>query len=65
MTYPNTDDRPSLPDNDLLMCRDSFSLQEGQVILQYPAKLSAKSYRYFVRSLQIVLDKVKDSIDTP
>lgn len=65
MTYPNTDDKPSASYKDLLMYRDSFSLPEGQVVLQYPAKMSVASYQYFVRSLQIVLDKAKDSIDNP
>ena len=47
---------------ELLIFRDNLSLPEGVVTLEYPAKMSASSYQYFARWVQIVLDKTKNSM---
>ncbi len=43
--------------------QDVFSLDEGQVILQWPAKLSADSYEDFESWIQLQLKKIKRSIN--
>lgn len=47
---------------ELLFFRDNLSLPEGIITLEYPVKMSAESYQYFARWVQIVLDKTKNSI---
>ena len=42
--------------------QDVFSLDEGQVILQWPAQLSAESYEDFESWIQLQLRKIKRSI---
>lgn len=42
--------------------QDIFSLNEGQVILQWPAQLSAESYEDFESWIQLQLRKIKRSI---
>ncbi len=44
------------------LLQDNLSLPEGVITLEYPAKMSAASYQYFARWVQIVLDKTKNSI---
>ena len=43
--------------------QDVFSLEEGQVILQWPAQLSAESYEDFESWIQLQLRKIKRSIN--
>lgn len=43
--------------------QDVFSLNEGQVILQWPAQLSAESYEDFESWIQLQLRKIKRSIN--
>ena len=47
---------------ELLIFRDNLSLPEGAITLEYPANMSASSYQYFARWVQIVLDKTKNSM---
>lgn len=43
--------------------QDVFTLDEGQVVLQYPAKMSAASYEDFEAWLNLQLKKIKRGID--
>lgn len=63
MIYPNTDTKPTVPYENLLMYQDSLSLPEGRVVFSYPAKMSETSYKYLARFLQLALDIVKNSSD--
>ena len=45
--------------------QDTFSLEEGQVVLQWPDRLSAESYEDFESWIQLQLKKIKRSIVQP
>lgn len=47
------------------MNNDTFTLDEGQVILQWPAKMSPESYEDFKSWLDLVARKAKRAIDKP
>jgi hypothetical protein len=44
------------------MKEDVFSLKEGDVVLQYPERLSSASYEDFSAWAQIILRKIKRSV---
>jgi hypothetical protein len=41
------------------MKQDTFTLDEGQVILQWPSQMSAESYEYFKDWLDLITRKAK------
>ncbi|MDP3091960.1 MAG: hypothetical protein Q8N04_14890 [Nitrospira sp.] len=47
------------------MNSDTFTLDEGQVILQWPAKMSHESYEDFKSWLDLVARKAKRAVDKP
>lgn len=56
------DPLPELPTQKTEMRQDSFSLDEGQAIIQFPKKLSKDSYEDFEVWLELIKKKAKRSV---